>query len=192
MTSKWARWRLKSPASRLFTEPFFFLARPKKLLKLCATRLFRGIHRRQGSSPHKGPVTRKMFPFDVVIMLCLRMSWSCINLHCEALHLSVCERKMIITCSGFKLPTSTEMSVPTCHLCCSEWNNYCNPNLGNSMSNETCTHGFIYFIMYCSHHFKTKYGKFSHIIHVRFIPLGQLLVVSVKHIHNNWDMLYRQ
>ena len=28
----------------------------------------RGIHRRPGNSPHKGPVTRKMFPMDDVIM----------------------------------------------------------------------------------------------------------------------------
>ena len=28
----------------------------------------RGIHRRPVNSPHKGPVTRKMFPFDDVIM----------------------------------------------------------------------------------------------------------------------------
>ena len=31
----------------------------------------RGIHRRPVNSPHKGPVTRKMFPFDDIIM-----SWS--------------------------------------------------------------------------------------------------------------------
>ena len=30
----------------------------------------RGIHRRPVKSPHKGPVTRKMFPFDDVIMRC--------------------------------------------------------------------------------------------------------------------------
>ena len=29
----------------------------------------RGIHRSPGNSPHKGPVTRKIFPFDDVIML---------------------------------------------------------------------------------------------------------------------------
>ena len=29
-----------------------------------------GIHRGPGNSPHKWPVTRKMFPFDDVIMLC--------------------------------------------------------------------------------------------------------------------------
>ena len=28
----------------------------------------RGTHRRPVNSPHKGPVTRKMFPFDEVIM----------------------------------------------------------------------------------------------------------------------------
>ena len=43
MTSWWARWRLKSPASRLFTQP--------------------------GNSPHKWPVTRKMFSFDDIIIL---------------------------------------------------------------------------------------------------------------------------
>ena len=31
----------------------------------------RGIHRRPVNPPHKGPVTRKMFPFDDVIMLLL-------------------------------------------------------------------------------------------------------------------------
>ena len=30
----------------------------------------RGIHRRPVNSPHKWPVTRKVFPFDDVIMLC--------------------------------------------------------------------------------------------------------------------------
>ena len=39
----------------------------------------RGIHWSPVSSPHKGPVTRKMFPFDDVIMkclcLCLRFIW---------------------------------------------------------------------------------------------------------------------
>ena len=40
MTSLWAWWRLRSPASRLFTQPY------------------------------KWPVTQKMFPFDDVIMVC--------------------------------------------------------------------------------------------------------------------------
>ena len=32
-----------------------------------------GIHRGPVNSPHKGPVTRKMFPFDDVIMKCKSM-----------------------------------------------------------------------------------------------------------------------
>ena len=35
----------------------------------------RGIHRGPVNSPHKWPVTRKMFPFDDVIMLAQIMTW---------------------------------------------------------------------------------------------------------------------
>ena len=34
----------------------------------------RGIHRGPVNSPHKGPVTRKMFPFDDVIMFLVEVS----------------------------------------------------------------------------------------------------------------------
>ena len=56
MTSWWARWRLKSPASRLFTQPFVQAQRPASLA------FVRGIHRWPVNSPHKGPVTRKILP----------------------------------------------------------------------------------------------------------------------------------
>ena len=48
-----------------------FRHRWKKSSKLCVTGLCvrRGIHRWLVNSPHKGPVTRKMFPFDDAIML---------------------------------------------------------------------------------------------------------------------------
>ena len=59
----YARWRLKSPALRLFTQPFI---RSKKTSKLRATGLCDGNS--PVNSPHKGPVTRKMFPFDDIIM----------------------------------------------------------------------------------------------------------------------------
>ena len=36
----------------------------------------RGIHRRPVNSPRKGPVTRKMFPFDDVIMRWQNIDWS--------------------------------------------------------------------------------------------------------------------
>ena len=75
MTSQWAWWRLRSPTSRLFTQPFI-RARIKENIKdprhwpLCGE--FTGdrwIPRRGPvNSPHKWPVTRKLFPFDDVIM----------------------------------------------------------------------------------------------------------------------------
>ena len=43
--------------------------RSKKTSKLRVTGLCAGIHRWPVNSPHKGPVTRKMFPFDDVIMI---------------------------------------------------------------------------------------------------------------------------
>ena len=116
-TSKWAWWRLKSPASRLFTQSFaqadqrkhqnfaslafvrgghrrpvtlhwrhndqdgvsnhqphgcllnrLFRRRSKKTSKLRVTGLCVGNSPGPVNSPQKGPVTRKMFPFDDVIM----------------------------------------------------------------------------------------------------------------------------
>ena len=61
-TSLWAQWRLKSPVSRLL----LFRRRFKNTSKSLA--FVRGIHRWLVDSPHKGPVTRKMFPFEDVIM----------------------------------------------------------------------------------------------------------------------------
>ena len=65
-----ARWHLKSPASRLFTQPFN-QAKVKENIKsprhwpLCGA--FTGD---RWIPPHKWPVTRKMFPFDDIIMTC--------------------------------------------------------------------------------------------------------------------------
>ena len=42
VTSWWARWYLKSPASRLFTQPFIFRCRSKKTSKLRVTGLCEG------------------------------------------------------------------------------------------------------------------------------------------------------
>ena len=60
-SSWWARWCFKSPASRLFTQ-------------LCVTGLCEGTSPVTGDSPHKGPVTREMVPFDDGIMW-VRISW---------------------------------------------------------------------------------------------------------------------
>ena len=65
----WARLRLRSPASRLFNQ-LIIQAEIKENIKSSASKAFvRGIHRWSVNSPHKGPVTRKLFPFDDVIML---------------------------------------------------------------------------------------------------------------------------
>ena len=61
VTSQWARWHLKSPASRLFIQPFIQSSRSLAFV--------RGIHRWPVNSPHKWQVTRKMVPFDEVIMI---------------------------------------------------------------------------------------------------------------------------
>ena len=45
------------------------MRRSKKASKLRITGLVRAIHRSPMDSPHKGPVTQKMFSFDDVIML---------------------------------------------------------------------------------------------------------------------------
>ena len=80
VTSQWGPWRLKSPACRWFAQPFV-QAQIKENIKAPRPWLFRGIHRwlvpwpLRGihrwlvNSPYKGPVTRKMFLFDEVIML---------------------------------------------------------------------------------------------------------------------------
>ena len=49
---------------------FFFGQKSKKTSKLCVTGLCGGIHRAPVNSPHKRPVTPKMFPFNDVIMIC--------------------------------------------------------------------------------------------------------------------------
>ena len=83
MTSLWAWWRLKSPASRLFTQPFILGADQRKHQSSASLAFVRGIHRWPVHSPHKGPVTRKMFPFDDVmhqayfvgIKATIRLAW---------------------------------------------------------------------------------------------------------------------
>ena len=58
----WYYRRLVCLLNRLFRR------RSKKTSKLRVTSLWEGNHRWLVDSPHKGPVTRKMFPFDDVIM----------------------------------------------------------------------------------------------------------------------------
>ena len=66
VTSWWGRCRLKSPGPRLFTQPSG--ADQRKHQSSTSLAFARGIHRWPVNSPHEGPVTWKMFPFDDVIM----------------------------------------------------------------------------------------------------------------------------
>ena len=52
----------------------------RKLQSSASLAFVRGIHRWPVNSPHKGPVTRKMFPFDDVIMIMIQIPWT----HCLA------------------------------------------------------------------------------------------------------------
>ena len=72
VTSLWVQWHLKSPASGLFTQPFI-QAQIKENIKLRVTGLCAGNSPWPVNSPHKGPVTQKMFPFDDVIMVCIHI-----------------------------------------------------------------------------------------------------------------------
>ena len=67
MILKWARWRITSPASRLFTQRCI-QAQIKENINALSLAFVRGIHRWPVNSPHKWPVMQKMFPFDDVIM----------------------------------------------------------------------------------------------------------------------------
>ena len=92
MTSWWARWRLKSPASRLFIQPFIQGEDQRQHQSSAPLAFVRGIHRWPVNSPHKRPVTRKMFPFADVIKVILNSimtgldliaivdNWACINM----------------------------------------------------------------------------------------------------------------
>ena len=71
------RWRLKSPASRLFTELFNQGADQKKHQSSASLVFVRGIHRWPMNSPHKRPVTRKMFPFYLMTSSWMRKACSC-------------------------------------------------------------------------------------------------------------------
>ena len=64
MTSKWARWRLKSPAPTVYPG-----ADQRKHQSSASLAFVRGIYRWPVNSPHKGPVTGNMFSFDDVIMI---------------------------------------------------------------------------------------------------------------------------
>ena len=66
--------------SRLFTQPFVRTQIKKNHQRSVSLAFVREIHRWPVISPHKGPVTRKMFPFNDVIMIIIiaqHAGWDC-------------------------------------------------------------------------------------------------------------------
>ena len=73
MTSQWASWRLKSPATRRFIQ-IFVEASIKENIKIHFTGLFlEGIRRWPVDSPHKGPVTQKALCHSDIVRVCFCM-----------------------------------------------------------------------------------------------------------------------
>ena len=72
VTSYWVRWRLETFSFRLFDQPFV-QAQIKENINVPRHWSLWGESTYQWSvvSPHEGPVTRKMFPLDDVIMVSL-------------------------------------------------------------------------------------------------------------------------
>ena len=68
VTSLWARWHLKSPASRFLLNSLF-RRRSKKTSKLRVTGLCEGNSLWLVNYTHKRPVTWKLFPFDDAIII---------------------------------------------------------------------------------------------------------------------------
>ena len=97
-TSKWAWWRLKSGAPRLFTQPFVQGEDQSKHQSSASLAFVRGIHRLPVNSPHKkGTVRRKMFPFDDIIMKNLITSMSSSIPGLKMLSFSKCARNSSFT-----------------------------------------------------------------------------------------------
>ena len=56
----------------------------------------RGIHRGPVNSPHKWPVTRKMFPFDDVIMDSKKLAWFATEFKTNV-QVSTCQLQILVT-----------------------------------------------------------------------------------------------
>ena len=80
VTSWWARWRRKSPASRLFTQPFI-QTQIKETTQLRVTGLCEGNSTVTGEFPTQRASNAEIFPFDDVIMYsCTKHSISVLQL----------------------------------------------------------------------------------------------------------------
>ena len=67
-TSWWVQWRLKSKTPSIVSSIVCSAADQRKHQSSASLAFVRGIHHWPAKSYHKGPTTRRMFPFDDVIL----------------------------------------------------------------------------------------------------------------------------
>ena len=72
VTSYWVQWRLKSSASLLFTQPFIQAQIKENIRAPHRWPLCRELTNDRWIPRTNGTITRKMFPFDDVIMVCYK------------------------------------------------------------------------------------------------------------------------
>ena len=134
LTSYWARWCLKPPASRLFTQPFLQAQiKERSKPRIAGDRRF---------SRTKGPVTQKMFPFDEVhvTFLLLPNHTACTDRYAD--HIShkggwinldnkICRHHQsisdmwyhaLISCGGWFIITGIYFKDFTLYVPCGDWN----------------------------------------------------------------------
>ena len=110
----------------------------------------RGTHRRPVNSPHKWPVTRKVFPFDDVIMFKFWIKWPPFNTaQCEMYFL---ERE----CLNF--PTSMMISATFCRL---SGNFKERKKMDMEISSAKCS-AFLSGLNVITAYFRIAYEKFRH------------------------------
>ena len=78
ITSRWALWRHKSRASPSVYSTVYSGADERKHQSSASLAFVRGIRWWLVNSPHKGSATRKIFPFDDVIMRRVPFSLVCV------------------------------------------------------------------------------------------------------------------
>ena len=87
MLSDPLQWRHNEPHHCLLNR--LYRRRSKETSKLRVTGPCAGIHWWPVNSPHKGPVTRKIFPFDDGIMSANKCTWYIVHLYViDILHLT--------------------------------------------------------------------------------------------------------
>ena len=79
VTSSWARWYLKITGASIVHSTVCSGVDQRKRQSAASLALLRGIHRWPVNSPHKGPVTWKLFSFDVIMF---KKSWLLYTIGC--------------------------------------------------------------------------------------------------------------